>query len=118
SRTVRLTFAGIASCTQNALNERGWLGGRLATEGKWSPVIHNVLAIDSSQIHDRAAKRRPGRRDKRSRWSFPPDLVCNVGGHPISRSERSRTAAESPIRPRFVPDSFHMLSTGLSSAAL
>ena len=25
---------------------------------------------------------------------------------------------ESPIRPRFVPDSFHMLSTGLSSVAL
>ena len=32
----------------------------------------------------------------------------------IYRSERTRTGSELPIRPRFVPDSFHMLSTGLS----
>ena len=36
----------------------------------------------------------------------------------ICRGERSRTRRESPIRPRFVPDSFHTLSTGFSSVML
>jgi len=38
-----------------------------------------------------------------------PDLVFDGRGGAIYRGERTRTGRESPIRPRFVPDSFHML---------
>ena len=54
------------------------------------------------------------RKIARSPSAEHPIVVLRHRAHAICRSERSRTRHESPIRPRFVRDSFHTLSTGLS----
>jgi len=59
-----------------------------------------------------------GAKATRKKTRCTPHMVVSDGSCPICRGERSRTGPESPIRPRFVPDSFHILSTGLSSVAL
>ena len=47
-----------------------------------------------------------------------PDVVGCREVPPTSRGERSLTAPESPIRTRFVPDSFAWLSLALAGVAL
>src|SRR5262249_54068321 len=81
-------------------------------------IFHRAWALDSRRNPVCELDGLLHGRDKPPRWRIPPDLVCNIVDGAIYRSERRRTAAESPIRPRFVPDSFHTLSTGLSSPAV
>src|SRR5262249_8816853 len=82
------------------------------------PIFHSDWPLDSCKIRDCEPRLLLCCRDKAPRCRIPPDLVCNIVARAIYRSERRRTAMESPIRPRFVPDSFHTLSIGLSSAAV
>src|SRR5262249_61016549 len=82
------------------------------------PTFHSNWPLDSCRNRDCEPSRPLECRDKPPRSRLLPHLVCNIVDDAIYRSERRRTAAESPIRPRFVPDSFHTLSTGLSSAAV
>src|SRR5262249_39743735 len=105
--------AAAASDCQDAVTDLRAVRGLRAV-----PIFHSDWPLDSCKIRDCEPRLLLCCRDKAPRCRIPPDLVCNIVARAIYRSERRRTAMESPIRPRFVPDSFHTLSIGLSSAAV